>query len=286
MIKELFLGLLILVAVPMAKEASDNSQKGEHKQKKLPTPGTSGYPATLIEFITPTTLGHKGYEINTRITPPGGGATGAGVIFDFKLGLGNRFMVGLGYGGDGIIGRGAIDWYPWPVFQAKVRLMNESYARPAIVVGFSTYGSGGRATDYNGFVYKSKGLFVAMSKGFFITKLAKFDLHFDVNYSLEDVWVVKWPNATVALDFRFARPFTAILEYDFALNQLDIYEDGESYAKPHHGFLHVGFRWEVASAFILQVNFQDLLHQRTAGGDIMTPQSWGREVRIAYHGKF
>ena len=277
--------LIVAVTLSVALQAASTNDGGQ-KSVVVKSPGTSGYAPTLIDVITPATLPSGVYTVETRITPPGGSTTGAGILVDFKVGVGDRVMLGVGYGGDGLVGRGDVRWYPWPSVLAKVRFLDESYGGPALVFGFSSYGSGGRATNYRGFTYKSKGFFVTASKGFFISDNSKIDFHWDISYSLENIQTVKWPNTTIALDFRLFQKITTILEYDLALNQIDINETDGSYAKPHHGFLGFGFRWRIVPRFALQLNMQDLIQQRTAGADVGQPQGWGREVRLTYQGSF
>ncbi|MCP4293497.1 MAG: hypothetical protein GY780_16850, partial [bacterium] len=182
------------------------------------------YPKRLIDMPTAKTMKRGSYTIDSRIMPPGGGTTGAGVLMGFDVGVTDKFQLGVSYGGDGIVGRGDVSWYNWPGAHMKFRIFDESYRGPAFIVGIDMQGFGGKASGYRGFTYKSAGFFGTLSKGFALGKRSGIDWHFMVNYSLEDSKNVTWPNAVLATDIQFNSSVFAIVEYDFAFNQLDINE--------------------------------------------------------------
>ncbi len=246
------------------------------------------YPRRLIDMPTAETLRRGDYTVVTRVMPPGGGASGAGVLLGMEFGVTDRFQVAVSYGGDGLVGRGDIAWYPWPGAHIKYRLFDETYHGPAFSLGIDMQGYGGKASGYRGFTYKSPGFYGNISKGFQSGRVGV-DWHFLVNYSLEDLQNVTWPNAVLAMDLKFNSELYAIVEYDFAFNQLDINEEVDSYGKPHRGFLSLGLKWQFLGGFGIQFNVRDLFqqrlgHYRTNEDDIA--QGWGRELILEYRSSF
>jgi hypothetical protein len=249
---------------------------------------SQNYSTRLIDQHTTSTLKRGIFDVVSRFSPPGGGTTGAGVVMGFEIGLSDRFMLGVSYGGDGIVGRGDIAWYRWPGALVKYRIFDETYKWPALAVGIDMQGSGGRESSYWGFTYKSEGLFVAISKTFLIFNRFRYSLHTDINYSFEDLSNAYWPNLMMGSGFSINEELTLLIEYDFAFNQLDIYENGESYGNPIHGFFSIGVEWDVFETLSLEVNLRDITNQKLAS--TATPfdnaQGWGREVGLTYHGSF
>jgi hypothetical protein len=110
-----------------------------------------------------------------------------------------------------------------------------------------------------------------------------------LNYSLEDVSNVKWPNAVVGMDLKFNSELYALLEYDFAFNQLDIDEDPGQYGHIHRGFFSLGVKWMFLGSFGIQLNFRDIFQQRLGNyvvDDDDKPLGWGRELMFQYIGSF
>ncbi len=246
------------------------------------------YPKRLIDMPTAKTLNRGSFTVDSRVMPPGGGTTGAGVLFGFDIGVTEKLQLGVAYGGDGIVGRGDVDWYPWPSAHIKYRIFDESYKGPAFAVGVDIQGSGGKASDYRGFIYKSPGFFGTISKSFSLTERTGIDWHLMVNYSLEDASTVKWPNAVLATDIAFNSELFAIIEYDFAFNQLDINED-HTYAQPYRGFLSLGVKWQFLGAFGIQVNVRDIFQQRLGSyreNEDDVAHGWGRELIFQYISSF
>lgn len=245
------------------------------------------YPSRLIDMPTAGTLKRAEYTFDSRIMPPGGGASGAGVLLGMDFGITDRFQLGVSYGGDGLVGRGHVDWYPWPGAHLKFRIFDENRG-PAFAVGIDMQGYGGNAGVYRGFIYKSPGFYGTLSKGFGGGRVGT-DWHLMVNYSLEDLERVNWPNAVFAIDFRFNSELLAIVEYDFAFNQLDIDEEPDTYGGPHKGFLNFGIEWNFLGGFGIQFNVRDVFQQRLGGyvkdGDD-NPHGWGRELIFQYKSRF
>lgn len=243
------------------------------------------YDSRLILTNSARTLGRGRYTIGTRVSPATG--QGAGVIASFNVGLTNSLTLGVSYGGDGIIGRDEVDWYPWPGAIIKYQLFTERERRWSVALGVDMQGFGGNARGYNGYLYKSQGFFVAASNSINIGRLQS-GLHLGVNYSFEDLETVHWPNFTVATDLRFNKEISLLLEYDFATNQLDNDEEVDRYWHAHRGFFNVGFHWRFIPQLKLEINVLDLLSQRLLAyrADDDATYGWGREIKLTYYSKF
>lgn len=247
------------------------------------------YPKRLIDMPTAKTLRKASFTVDSRIMPPGGNAHGAGVLLGMDFGVTDRFEVGVSYGGDGVVGRGDIDWYPWPGAHIKYRIFDESYEGPAFAVGIDMQGFGGKAGDYRGFIYKSAGFYGVVSKGFAFTERVGVDWHLLVNYSLEEASKVKWPNSVIGMDLEFNSELYFLMEYDFAFNQKDINEKQNRYGHIHRGFLSMGVKWLFLGNFGLQFNVRDVFQQRLGSyveNDDDRPHGWGRELLFQYIGSF
>lgn len=244
------------------------------------------YDSRLIVTNSARTLGKGRYTIGTRVSPAT--SQGAGVIGSFSVGLTNSLTLGVSYGGDGIIGRDDVEWYPWPGAIIKYQLFTEKERRWSIALGVDIQGFGGNASGYKGFLYKSQGFFVTGSRSYRMFGKLTTGLHLGVNYSFEDLEEVHWPNFTVTTDLRFNKEVSLLLEYDFATNQLDNDEEADRYWHAHRGFLNVGLHWRFIPQLKLEVNVLDLFSQRlrSYGQDDDDTYGWGREIKLTYYSKF
>lgn len=246
------------------------------------------YPRRLIDMPTARTLKRGHYTFLTRMMPPGGSITGASLLFDMDFGVTDNFEVSLSYGGDGIVGRGDVDWYPWPGAHIKYKIFSEQKYSPAFTVGIDMQGFGGVAPEYRGFVYKSLGAYGVISKAYSGKRIGV-SYHLLINYSFEDIKNVNWPNAIFSMNFKINSELNIMTEYDFAFNQLDINEEQGQYGRPYRGFLSLGITWNFLNNLGLQLNFRDIFQQRLGhynnnGED--TPHGWGRGVALEYRSKF
>ncbi|MFQ5729853.1 MAG: hypothetical protein ACE5GN_05795, partial [Waddliaceae bacterium] len=88
----------------------------------------------LIDLPTAGTLERGSFSIDLRMYNNGG------LIGGVAVGISPRFMFGLSYGGENIIGEGDVNWNPNPGIQARFRVIDESFASPAVTIGFSSQG--------------------------------------------------------------------------------------------------------------------------------------------------
>ncbi|MBD3316815.1 MAG: hypothetical protein GF344_13595 [Chitinivibrionales bacterium] len=254
-------------------------------------------PRRLINGHTAGLLPRGHYEFETRVYPSRHDAVdGAGVTFSFGVGITDRLMFGGGYGADGMIGRGTLRGNPWPGLLFKYRIVEEKYHVPGIAIGFDWQGFGGiegyqnTEAHYRGYVFKSQGAFVALSKNYLLMKSAEFGLHGSVNFSVEDLPRIQWPNGVVGFDFGANEELAVVVEYDLALNQRDPAADGDDtgYTNPLKGFLCAGIRWAFAPAFYIEFNVMDLLENklRRQNQPSGARVGWSRELKLVYLSNF
>jgi hypothetical protein len=139
----------------------------------IPVIGFSG--EYIINSPTATGLGMGGYAFSVRLEPEGG------IIFHVASSPIERFAFGLSYGGTGIIGCSAPDWYPikekGPGVQIKLQLVDE----PGLSLGFDSQGYGRYDTVNDVYEIKSKGIYTVLGKDLFERGYAMVG----ANYSLE-----------------------------------------------------------------------------------------------------
>jgi hypothetical protein len=220
-----------------------------------------------------------------------------GLLISVAVGITDRFTLGLGYGAEGMVGRSRDPQYnPFPGCLVKYRLIDENYLLPGIAVGFDYQGFGGIAHadrngynpyGYTGYIYKSEGIFVALSKSYLFLKTLEFGFHGDVNWSLEEIGRVKWPDARAGFDLGLSRSFSCAIEYDFGLNTRDPYRGNNPYGRPQDGYLNAGIRWNFTQNFAVELDARDILENRSYLADINDPHSerklgWSRELKIVY----
>jgi hypothetical protein len=224
----------------------------------------------MVDMPTAGTLNRAQYAVNLRMQPVGG------LLFGLSFGLFDRLNLGFSYGGDNVIGYGNINWNPQPGFQIKYRIFDESYAMPAIAVGFDNQGFG-YWTGSRYFI-KSRGFYAAASKNYkFLGTLA---FHGGASYSLEERH-----SPDTGVDFyagieKSLNPeLWMIAEYDMALN--DNEKDGQ-YGEGY-GYLNVGLRWLFGSHLMLEADLKNLMRN---GQDPQTSAMIGRTVKLAYYDSF
>lgn len=106
---------------------------------------------TIIDLPNASLLPNASFDVTMRIFPEGGLLTGVNV------GLNERFMIGLAYGGTNVIGKGAVNWHPFAGAAARYRIISESFSLPGIAIGFDSQGHGAYVDSLKRFERKSPG---------------------------------------------------------------------------------------------------------------------------------
>jgi hypothetical protein len=207
-------------------------------------------------------LDRGSFAVNLRLFGNGG------LLGDVAVGITPRFMLGLSYGGENIIGVGDINWNPRPGIQARMRIIDESYVTPAITLGFDSQGYGAHVDSLNRYINKSRGFFVVASKNYAI--LHNLGFHGGLNYSLETDDDDKDLNFFLGADLSFNREIRFMLEYDFARND----NENDFRFGAGDGYLNAGAQWAFSDRFFLQFSLKNLFENG--------PNGITREIKIGY----
>lgn len=243
-------------------------------------------PIRLVDAHTAGLIPSGSYQIESRLYPSGSARNGAGLLVGITVGITDRFNLGLGYGGEGIVGRGRnADFNPFPGCMVKYRLFDENFFLPGIAVGFDYQGYGGIAKEgtfgYNGYLYKSQGFFLAFSKSYLFARIIQLGFHGDVSLSMEDINNVMWPDAVTGLDIGITEMVSFVAEYDWGLTTKDptVAEPDPPYARPLDGYLHAGVRLSLSPGFAVELDARDITENRRIGTHKV---GWSREIKVVY----
>ena len=247
-------------------------------------------PRMLIDAPTAGVLPKGSFDFASRFYPAGDPSLGTGMIMGFDVGLTDRFSIGLSYGGEGLVGRKKNARFNYlPGWLIKYRLFEEDYIMPAMAIGYDHQGYGGMTDSadfgYKGYIYKSPGFFLALSKNYLLFTRVQFGIHGSVNFSMEELNNVKWPNASAGIDIGLNEELALLCEYNFGLNTRDPVEDRTPvYARPSEGYLNAGVRWAFSPSFFAEFDAKDLLENRR---DLhKTRVGWTREIKLVYISSF
>lgn len=251
-------------------------------QDEETTGGEMIQPRRLIDAHTAGILPRAHFDFETRIYPSGeDDISGCGLLMSITVGITDRLTIGVSYGGDGIVGRGRVRGNPYPGALIKYRLFEETNFIPGVAIGYDHQGYGGiEPVNYTGYVYKSQGLFCALSKNYLIFKKIQLGLHGAINFTWEDIKNVKWPNCYVGMDIGLNEELAVAFEYDCALNQKD--RGTGHYTNPLKGIFNIGIRWAFMPSFYIEFDAKDIFLQKLADYVTEERMGWSRELKIVY----
>lgn len=219
------------------------------------------------------------YEMNTLIDAPTAGILqkgeseitsklykNNGLIIGTKVGLFPRFMFGVNYGAEQIVGNQKPVWHDRVEFNAKFRILDETGALPAIAVGYDSQGHGNYHRDLKRYDLKSKGFFAVGSKNFLL--LGNLGLHFGMNFSLENEDKDKSLDVYAGADKSIGDVVVIMAEYDIALNDNEKLEE-QTIKGLGKGYLHTSIGFYFTEYLSLKLSFYDILQNRedTVGSD-------------------
>ncbi len=224
-------------------------------------------PRQLIDCPTAATLPRASFAVNLRTSSNGS------VILNTTIGLHRRLMLGVSYGGEGILGDGKADGYDQVEFNVKYQLISETLMTPAIAFGYDGQGSGRYFNDMKRFMYKSKGFYAVVSKGYQTYRWSS-GLHGGVNYSLEsDVDGEEDVTVFFGADLSVQQDVSLVAEYDLALND----NKDEEHSGKGWGYLNLGIRWIFSERLEIGFDIQNVIDNRN---DTTSPT---RGLKITYH---
>jgi hypothetical protein len=211
-------------------------------------------PRFIVDMPTAGMLAKGTYAIDARFYGNGG------LLVGFSAGIFSRLLVGISYGGSGIVGGGDPVMNVAPGFSAKVRIIEEGVVAPAVALGFDSQGYGGYIKELSRYVIKSPGFYGALSKNYNL--LGYLSVHGGVNYSLEradgDSDVNFYAGAEKSLG-----PFAALLvEYNLGMNDSNQGASGKG-----RGYLNAALHISPAGGLTVGFCVKDILKNgRTEGG--------------------
>jgi hypothetical protein len=170
-----------------------------------------------------------------------------GVLAGVNFGVLDRFNIGISYGGSHLIGDGEASPNPQPGFAARVRLIEESTAVPAIVIGFDSQGREEYVDSLDRYTIMSPGFFAVTSKNFDF--LGYLSLHGGVNYSLEgsDHGI----GLSAGVEKTIGSAISVLGEYAYVTDESNDLSNGR-------GNLNIGLRWSIGSGLTLGLDIKDL----------------------------
>jgi len=234
-------------------------------------------PRWLVDIPTAGTLPRAYWDAIVRLSPQGG------ALGYVNIGLSNRFMLGISFGGVNVISNQSPDWNPGIEFGLKFRVIDEMEYFPAVSVGFSSQGTGPYNEEFKRYTFKSRGFYTVVSRSFYFYQWTA-GWHAGMNYSLEyDVDNEKDVNFFAGFDavFKYNLAFTA--EYDAGLNDdRGTYPAGHTttFAGKGRGYLNMAIKWLFTGNLEMELIGKDLLQNRRESS------SFSREVRITYVDRF
>lgn len=174
-----------------------------------------------------------------------------GVLLGVSFGLFDRVSLGVSYGGTRLIGSDPPEMNATPGMNLKIRVLEESIALPALVLGFDSQGRDGYFKDLHRYKIKSPGFFAALSKNY--SFLGFFSIHGGSNYSLENADDDKDPNAFLGVEKSLGSFLSAVVEYNLGANDSNGKAPGRG-----RGFLNMGLRCSLGGGLTLGINLKDL----------------------------
>jgi len=198
-----------------------------------------------------------------------------GVLVSLGVGFARYFSFGISYGGLGVIGSGDPDMNPEPGVHLKARLIDESFALPAVAIGFDSQGRGAFLDEEDRYLVKSRGIYAVASKNWDL--LGALSLHGGISYSLE-----KEDDSDPTLFLGAIKSFSGFLditaEYDFALND----NEGDEFFAENRGFLNASVVWHVNETFSIGLEVRDIITEDKV--DVEDLRQWNRGLSIEYRG--
>ncbi len=223
-------------------------------------------PPHLVNTPTAGSLVRGSYLTEIRMMPEGG------VLGSISVGLTDRFLLGVSYGGTHIIGDDSVSWNPEPGVQIKLRLLDETVKFPALAFGFNSQGYHEFIQSENRYEIKSTGFYLVLSKNWQF--LGNLGFHGGINYSLERGDGNRNPNLFAGIDKNIGKDIAILLEYDAAFNDGAINITSQQAKK---GFLNAAVRWTFSQRFHVEFEVNNLLKNDDTGRVLPS-----REIKIAY----
>jgi hypothetical protein len=219
-------------------------------------------PRHVIDLPTAWPLPRAGFDLNVRFYANGG------ALMSLNVGVSGEFMFGASYGGTRILGEDSLEWNNAPGLLLRYQLINESFALPALSIGFESQGYGAYLDSTSRYTNKSRGIYVVASKSYAF--LERLDFHGGINYSLEredDSDINLFTGGALAIN----QDVEVLGEYDFALNDTQ-----ENSLGSGNGYLNAGIRLNIKKVVYLELFVKNLLDNKK------NAKYFNREFKITF----
>jgi hypothetical protein len=225
----------------------------------------------LVDTPTAGILQRGEYSISAKIYRD------CGVLAGAQVGLFPRFMFGVSYGGENVVGNQSTDWHELPGVNVKWRLFDETFKAPALAVGFDSQGHGHWYKDLERYDIKSRGFYLAASKN--VVFLGNLGLHGGLNLCVEDRDTDKDLDIFLGVEKSLGDMLDVMLEYDAATND-NASKANMEFMTHKRGYLNGGVVVRFTDELMLKFTAYDMLENgpSTVGMD--------RSAMIIYNMKF
>jgi hypothetical protein len=267
----------ILLAVAVVMLASGAHGQGP-EAADLRSVSLRSQPLRIVDLPTAGLLPRGAFRVEADVYSDGG------LLLTLGVGFARYFSFGISYGGANVIGSDDPVMNPEPAVNLKARLIEETYALPAVAIGFDSQGYGEYLDDEQRYgekryLVKSRGIFAVASKNWEL--LGPLSLHGGISYSLENERDED-PTIFIGLIKTFGF-LDARAEYDFALND----NEGECQIIENRGYLNAAVVWHINENFSLSFEVRDIASESRVecdGVEITDLRQWNRGISFIYQG--
>ena len=218
--------------------------------------GTAGEKASIesravIDIPTAGVLSHGTTALDLDFFQSGGLLTGV------TVGVFSRLIVGLSYGGTGLIGSDHIDWNGMPGVLARIRVLDESFILPALAFGFESQGREKYVESLRRYTIKSLGLYAVASKNYRVSGFLA--VHGGVNYSFEQDDGDSDINLFAGAEKTLGSFLSVLAEYNLGMNDSNRDALGRG-----RGYLNIGVKASLGGGLMLGFNLKDIIKNQDA----------------------
>ena len=184
-----------------------------------------------------------------------------GMLIGVDVGLFDAFQFGVSYGAEQIVGNKNPEWHKYPSVKARLRIMEETFTKPAFAIGIDTQGHGSYHDGLKRYDIKSKGAYLVVSKNYAMMGLLGLDL--GANYTFENT------DDDIAFDL-FAGAYktlgeniTLFADFSAAFNDLNGKDKpNDKISGRGRGYLNTAIQWNITEQFALKLLMHDLLQNK------------------------
>lgn len=165
------------------------------------------------------------------------------------------FLIGVSFGGTGIIGESDMKFQKLPAVHIRYRIIEEKISFPAILIGINTQGRGLYNNSSENFEVFSPGVFLSLSKNF-NWLLGDIAFHGGINYTFEAKPEIRTPNFYLGIEQAIGPSLSLNAEFNAAIN-----EHKENYIQ-EIGIFNSSLRWSLTGGITLEFLIRDIFSNR------------------------